>query len=76
VLEVSRDGHLDAISVQVECTEGIAGDSSLRNRLTIELQRDIKDTIGICARVIVGAPGSIERSAAKAKHVVDKRNSP
>jgi phenylacetate-CoA ligase len=76
LLEVTRDAHLDALSVQVECTEGIAGDSALRNRLTIELQRDIKDTIGISARVIVSAPGAIERSAGKAKRVVDKRNSP
>ncbi|MDB6089887.1 MAG: phenylacetate--CoA ligase [Gammaproteobacteria bacterium] len=75
LLEVTRDAHLDALSVQVECTEGIAGDSALRNRLTIELQRDIKDTIGISARVIVSAPGAIERSAGKAKRVVDKRNS-
>jgi phenylacetate-CoA ligase len=76
LLEVTRDAHLDALSVQVECTEGIAGDSGLRNRLTIELQRDIKDTIGISARVIVSAPGAIERSAGKAKRVIDKRNSP
>jgi phenylacetate-CoA ligase len=74
LLELTRDGHLDAISVQVECTAGIAGDSSRRNRLTIELQRDIKDTIGISARVIVSAPGSIERSAGKAKRVIDKRD--
>jgi phenylacetate-CoA ligase len=75
LLEVTREAHLDALSVEVECTEGIAGDSALRNQLTIELQRDIKDTIGISARVIVSAPGAIERSAGKAKRVVDKRNS-
>jgi phenylacetate-CoA ligase len=33
----------------------------------------IKDTIGISARVVIQAPGSIERSAGKAKRVVDKR---
>jgi phenylacetate-CoA ligase len=74
LLEVTRDGHLDALSVQVECKEGVAGDSSLRNRLTIELQRDIKDVIGVSARVIVCGPGTLERSAGKAKRVVDKRN--
>jgi len=60
--------------VQVECTEGISGDSGLRNRLTVELQRDIKDVIGITARVVVCAPGTLERSVGKAKRVVDKRN--
>jgi phenylacetate-CoA ligase len=74
LLEVTRDAHLDALSVQVECTEGVAGDSSIRNRMTIELQRDIKDVIGISARVIVCAPGTLERSPGKAKRVVDKRN--
>ena len=74
LLEVTRDGHLDALSVQVECTEDVAGDSSVRNRLTIELQRDIKGIIGISARVIVCPPGTLERSPGKAKRVVDKRN--
>ena len=74
LLEVTRDAHLDALSVQVECTTGVAGDSSVRNRLTIELQRDIKDVIGISARVIVCPPGTLERSPGKATRVVDKRN--
>jgi phenylacetate-CoA ligase len=74
LLEVTRDAHLDALSVQVECTEVVAGDSSVRNRLTIELQRDIKDVVGISARVIVCPPGTLERSPGKAKRVVDKRN--
>lgn len=76
LLEVTRDAHLDALSVQVECTEGAAGDSGLRDRLTIELQRNIKDVIGITARVIVCTPGTLERSVGKAKRVVDKRNQP
>jgi len=71
---VTRDGHLDSLSVQVECTEGVAGDSSLRDRLTIDLQRDIKDAVGITARVLVQGPGTLERSVGKAKRVVDKRN--
>jgi len=74
LLEVTRDAHLDALSVQVECTPGVASDSGLRNRLTIELQRDIKDVIGLSARVIVCAPGTLERSPGKATRVVDKRN--
>jgi len=74
LLEVTRDGHLDSLSVQVECTDGAAGDSGLRDRLTIELQRDIKDVVGISARVVVQKPGTLERSAGKARRVVDKRN--
>ena len=74
LLEVTRDGHLDSLSVQVECNEGAAADNGLRDRLTIELQRDIKDVIGITARVVVQKPGTLERSSGKAKRVVDKRN--
>ena len=74
LLEVTRDGHLDVLSVQVECTEGAAGDSNLRDRLTIDLQHDIKDVVGITARVVVQGPGTLERSAGKATRVVDKRN--
>ena len=74
LLEVTREGHLDSLSVQVECTEGAAGDSNRRDRLTIELQRDIKDVIGITARVVVQQPGTLERSAGKARRVVDKRS--
>jgi phenylacetate-CoA ligase len=74
LLEVTRDGHLDSLSVQVECTGGAASDSGLRDRLTIELQRDIKDVVGISARVVVQKPGTLERSAGKARRVVDKRN--
>ena len=72
-LEVTRDGHLDAISVRVECIAAVAADGESRNLLTIKLQDDIKDTVGISARVIVSDPGSIERSAGKAKRVIDKR---
>ena len=42
--------------------------------LTVELQRDIKDVVGITARVVVCAAGTLERSVGKAKRVVDKRN--
>ncbi len=74
LLEVTREAHLDALSVQVECTAGAAGDSNMLDRLGADLQRDIKDVIGITARVVVCGPGTLERSAGKAKRVVDKRN--
>jgi phenylacetate-CoA ligase len=76
LLEVTRDAQLDELSVQVECTESVSGDSALRNRLAVELQRDIKDVVGLSARVIICGPGTLERSSGKAKRVVDKRNLP
>jgi phenylacetate-CoA ligase len=76
LLEVTRDAHLDALSVHVECTAEAVGDTGVRDRLIIDLQRDIKDVVGISARVVVFDPGTLERSSGKAKRVVDKRCMP
>ena len=59
--------------MKVECLETIAGDGSLRSRLQHDLQGSIKATIGISTQVVVCDPGSIERSAGKARRVIDKR---
>ena len=72
-LELTREAHLDQLAVRVECLETIAGDGSLRSRLQDDLQGSIKATIGISTRVVVCDPGSIERSAGKARRVIDKR---
>ena len=60
VLEVSKDGPLDHLTVVVE---GDAG-------ATRALQHHIKSTIGISADVRIG---TVERSIGKAKRVIDKR---
>ena len=75
LLEVTREAHLDALSVHVECAESVAADNSQLHRLTIDLQRDIKEIVGVSARVIVSGPGTLERSAGKATRVVDRRSS-
>ena len=72
-LELTREAHLDQLAVKVECLETIAGDGSLRSRLQDDLQGSIKATIGISTQVVVCDPGSIERSAGKARRVIDKR---
>jgi phenylacetate-CoA ligase len=60
VLELSKEGPLDHLTVVVE------GDA----RATAGLQHSIKAYIGITADVRIGA---IERSIGKAKRVIDKR---
>ena len=72
-LEVSRESHLDALTVNVECAKDVAGDGNAREQLCQQLQYHIKERIGVTARVAVANPDSIERSAGKAQRVIDKR---
>ncbi|HEY3786813.1 MAG TPA: phenylacetate--CoA ligase PaaK [Steroidobacteraceae bacterium] len=73
LLEVTREAHLDELTVHVECAEGIASDEMGRERLCQQLQYQIKERVGVTARAVVVNPGSIERSAGKAKRVLDRR---
>jgi phenylacetate-CoA ligase len=73
VLEVTRESHLDSLTVNVECTAGLESDLISRASLGQQLQYNIKERIGVTARISVVNPGSIERSTGKAKRVIDKR---
>jgi phenylacetate-CoA ligase len=73
VLEVTRESHLDTLTVNVECVEHLGGDAAARERLGQQLQYNIKERIGVTARIAVASPGSLERSIGKAKRVIDKR---
>lgn len=72
-LTVDRDGHMDSLSVCVECRESLDAEST--SSLGKELQRQIKSLIGVSTTVNVVPPGGVERSEGKAKRVVDKRPS-
>jgi len=72
-LELTREAHLDQLAVKVECLESIAADGPTRSRLQCDLQGRIKAMIGISTQVVVCDPGSIERSAGKARRVIDRR---
>lgn len=70
-LELTREGHLDQLAVKVECLEGTPAEA--RGGLQRELEVSIKALVGVSVRVHVGDPGSVERSAGKARRVVDLR---
>ena len=72
-LEITRTGHLDELGICVECSPAVATDAALRARLGQELEKNIKATIGVSTSVVVRDPGALERSAGKAKRVIDKR---
>ncbi|MBC7952533.1 MAG: phenylacetate--CoA ligase [Rhodospirillaceae bacterium] len=71
-LEVSREGHLDSLAVNVEMRPD-AWDQAPAGGVAKELKHHIKSYVGISTTINVVAPGTIERSAGKAKRVVDKR---
>ena len=74
VIEVSRDGHLDAIKVNVEMKPEFEFASSVDKEYAAhDLQHHMKSYIGISAKVEVVEVGGIERSLGKAKRVIDKR---
>ncbi|MBB4285328.1 phenylacetate--CoA ligase PaaK [Roseospira goensis] len=71
-IEVTRENHLDHVTVNVETRPGLA-DESARDAAARDLQHHIKSFIGISTRVKVVEDGGIERSMGKAKRVVDLR---
>jgi phenylacetate-CoA ligase len=73
LLELTRQGHLDALAVHVECTAEICSALDTRQRLCVELANLIKTNIGVSVVVHVRDPGALERSAGKARRVLDLR---
>ena len=71
-LEVSRPGRLDELAVVVEAKPDSA-DSETREAAGRDVAGRIRALVGIGSTVRVGEPGSIERSAGKAKRVFDLR---
>ena len=68
VLELSKDGPMDHLTVLVELAPGAAdADSAAR------LRHHVKSYIGVTADVKIVPISTIERSIGKAKRVVDKR---
>ena len=70
-LEVSRTGRLDDLTVLVEPRADAT--ESAAKAAAENLARNIKGFIGVSAKTELRKPGEVERSAGKARRVVDKR---
>ena len=70
---LSKDGHLDALTVAVETKPGVAINSEAARAASKALAHDIKTYIGSSAVIELRAEGGVERSLGKAKRVVDLR---
>jgi phenylacetate-CoA ligase len=69
VLELSKQGPMDHLTVLVEQVAGMEKENLHLERL----KQSIKAYVGVSVDVKVVAAGSIERSIGKAKRVIDKR---
>ncbi len=71
-IELTREGRMDSMTVHVEATADHADDAS-RAAAAARLTAAVKGAIGISVGVQVADPGGVERSAGKARRVVDSR---
>jgi phenylacetate-CoA ligase len=71
LIEVTRPGRLDLVTVHVEARAGLSEKD--REAQAGLLARYVRDMIGISIEPRVAAPGALERSAGKAKRVRDLR---
>jgi phenylacetate-CoA ligase len=67
---LTREGALDAMTVEVELAPGFDGD---RSRKATEVTHRIKSLIGVTCRVVAKSPGEVPRSQGKAVRVRDER---
>ncbi|MBO6827840.1 MAG: phenylacetate--CoA ligase [Sneathiella sp.] len=69
VLEVTREGIMDELTIRVERDPNASVDEGTANHL----KKRIKGVLGVSTKVELCEPGEIDRSAGKAKRVIDKR---
>ncbi|MBT9292441.1 phenylacetate--CoA ligase PaaK [Prosthecodimorpha staleyi] len=71
-VELTREGRMDEMTVHCEAAPDHAEEAE-RAASASELRHHIKSVIGVSAKILVGSPGTVERSAGKARRVVDRR---
>ena len=71
-IELTREGRMDRMTIHVEAMPeaATAGDRAVNGKA---LAAAIKGVVGVTAAVRVADPGGVERSAGKARRVVDNR---
>jgi phenylacetate-CoA ligase len=75
-LEVSRSGQLDELTVSVECTGARPAGAEHLAQLRRTLEELIRGAVGLSAQVRVLEAGTLERTAGKARRVIDTRPRP
>lgn len=71
---VDREGSLDKMEVQVEVSDEIFSDEVKQlEKMSKQIEREIKDLLGVSCKVKLVEPKTIQRSEGKAKRVIDNR---
>ncbi|MCE5265806.1 MAG: phenylacetate--CoA ligase [Deltaproteobacteria bacterium] len=76
-LIVDRAGNLDTLEIQVEVGEQIfanADEVKVLQNMERRIVKDVKDYLGVSAKVKLVEPKTLQRSEGKASRVVDKRH--
>lgn len=74
LLIVDRKDNLDTLEVQVEVNEGIFSDEiKVLQSLSRQIEKEIKDMLGVTCTVKLVEPKTIQRSEGKAQRVKDNR---
>jgi phenylacetate-CoA ligase len=74
MLIVDRKEHMDTLQVQVEISEEVFSDTVKEFQAAeIDIEKDIKDMLGVSCKVQLVEPKTIQRSEGKAQRVIDKR---
>ena len=89
IIEVNRKGRMDDLNVRVEVTPAVMEQMAAKVlttdlkafaqeeedliKIKREIQKNIKDIIGVNTDITLVPPGSIQRSEGKAKRVIDNR---
>jgi phenylacetate-CoA ligase len=73
-LVLTREGTMDTLEVQVELEENLFSDEIKHlQRTEGSIRKNIKEFLGVTARVKLVEPKAIERSEGKAKRIIDMR---
>jgi phenylacetate-CoA ligase len=74
LLIVDRMEHMDTLQVDVEISEAVFSDA-VKDLQHVErdIEKDIKDMLGVSCKVRLVEPKAIQRSEGKAQRVIDKR---
>ena len=66
---LTREGALDAMSVEVEVAPGAPADERASRQKAQDVAGQIKSRLGVTCEVVVKAPGEVPRSQGKAVRV-------